>query len=448
VKKLVCKILSYICLLAPLAALDTPYIKGHTGVMSRGQVRRSDPVSSSENPEFSLDALMLGYFGGEIDIADMLILRGDFLAGGLFPIELDKKDTAKNFLNDRGTTKLQNGEETAFFQVQELSATFQFHTSSIIHYVSSFLGEFEPIGTDVFLERQFGIQPIGSDLMKSWRGNTGDNINNFYGAGVSYAMRFEQPIAIGFYLYQDFDRFNLTNPQNNFNVDLRFAFAFPYLTLDWDIGLGFPHNSTKGTFETEVLIVHYVTLRTGMTMLIGNASDPFSVFIQGGFAEVAMGFDKYENHDFVEDLVQNLYFIVEPRVKIKDVNLTFSFFNKPATQTTSHVYDMPNMYTGGASGIGADIGVSTDHFHLGNLNFTMGMHATLTDAKNTSLKDIIYDNGKIFAEPRFTLTPYVTVPLFGGSITTAVSVDITKIIAGNDFWGHSLSFWLGFRTEF
>ena len=156
-KKLVCKILSYICLLAPLAALDTPYIKGHTGVMSRGQVRRSDPVSSSENPEFSLDALMLGYFGGEIDIADMLILRGDFLAGGLFPIELDKKDTAKNFLNDRGTTKLQNGEETAFFQVQELSATFQFHTSSIIHYVSSFLGEFEPIGTDVFLERQFGI---------------------------------------------------------------------------------------------------------------------------------------------------------------------------------------------------------------------------------------------------------------------------------------------------
>lgn len=433
-KKTACTLFTYICLLAQLSAFETPYIKGHAGLMSRGAAARSDPISDSEEPTFSVDASAQGYFGAEVDISDKLILRSDFLVDSAFLLDISKDGVGKEFLKDKGTVP-------ATFQVEELSATYAFHTKSVIHYLSAFLGEFEPVGMDTFLERQFGILPISSALTRTWSGQSGANINDFYGAGVSYMLRFEQPVAVGFYLYQDFDRLNATNPQNNFNTDLRFAFAFPYVTLDWDIGLGFPHGSTKGTFETEVLIVRYVTLRTGLNMLIGNPSDPVSLLVQGGFSEVEAGFDAYENHNFVEDLVQNLYFLVEPRVKIRDVDLTLTFFNRPSTQTIPMIYNFEQK-----GGMGADLGVSTDHFHLGNLNFTIGMHATVSD--QSTLYDIVYGSGSFFGDPHFTLTPYVTIPLFGGSITSAVSVDITKLIDDSSFWVKSLSFWLGFRAEF
>lgn len=425
-KKKLCAFLVSLLAILPALGFDTPYFTGHAGFL--GQTR-SDPVSDYVDPMFFAQ----GYFGGEIDFSDKLILRSDFFIRTRNLISDELLDNPDSFYNTG------NGFMNGTFQVQELSAVYKMHTAQLTHYISAFFGEYEPVGSDMFLQRQFGIPSITSKLTESWHGRNGSSINAFYGAGVSYVIRFEEPVAVGFYAYEDFTTINDTLTQNKFNTDVRFAFAFPFLTLDFSMGLGFPKDSTEGSFDTDFLIVRYVTMHTGFSMLAGSPSDTFSLFVQGGFSDASIYAESDKNDDIADIILKNMYFLIEPRVSLQNINLTFTFFNIPETRLLNLVYVFDPL--------GIDVSVSSDSLYFGNINFTLGMHATLS--KKTTLK-AVFDDADNFADAdlTFRLTPFTTIPLFGGSISSAMSVDMTNLLKFEDNWMSNFILSLGFRTQF
>ena len=119
------------------------------------------------------------FFTGQLNLSKSLMLRGEF------SIQSD----------DIFDTGLFNYTE-AIFCINELSATYVKPFLGNTQYISGFFGTFEPIGSDVFLQRQFGMKPITSLLTESWLGLRGSYIYPFYGAGASYILHLDSwPIA-------------------------------------------------------------------------------------------------------------------------------------------------------------------------------------------------------------------------------------------------------------
>ena len=125
----------------------------------------------------------------------------------------------------------------AKFQIDELSIITRGNMYSSANYFSAFMGTYDPIGSDVFLQRYFNIKPIGSKITESYLGLAGSILYPHFGIGISDIIKlYNRPIAFGGYIYinHEDDDFYV------FNSDLRFATVLRYLTLDFAGGIGVP----------------------------------------------------------------------------------------------------------------------------------------------------------------------------------------------------------------
>ena len=61
----------------------------------------------------------------------------------------------------------------AWFKIDEISLIFKSKAETNANYFSLFMGTYDPIGSDIFLQRYFGIQPIASKITESWLGLAG-----------------------------------------------------------------------------------------------------------------------------------------------------------------------------------------------------------------------------------------------------------------------------------
>lgn len=395
-------------------AIETPYFTGHAGLIG-------DFTSNSDSKNFDPAFYSAGYFGGQINFLDTLIFRSEFsiktndiLAGDIFKAP-------------EGTSSI--------FKVQELSGTYKLSTSRLTHYFSIFYGEYEPIGSDIFLQRQFGISEISSPLTETWQGINGSSINHFYGGGISYILRFEQPIAFGAYLYKDFDDYH---NQRSLNMDIRIAGAFPMFIFDASSGVGFPSGSTEGTLDDYVLIIREASFHGGFNFLIGNSAEPISVLSQVGFSDVILAPGRKNPKNDIDRAWDEFYFLFEPRVNLKQLSFALTFFNIPYSKLETGAYE----YIRDPMGINANI--STSYFHLGNLNYTMGMHATLT-LSDQPIKKAIHEGTW---KRNFYISPYAKFPLFGGELSSSLTINCTQLFKFNHNWFSSMDYRLGFRSQF
>lgn len=395
-------------------AIETPYFTGYAGLAG-------DFTSNTESKDFDPAFFSAGYFGGQINFLDTLIFRsefsvktGDILAGDMFR-------------SPRNTSSI--------FKVQELSGTYKLSTSGLTHYFSLFYGEFEPIGSEIFLQRQFGVSGISSPFTENWDGLNGSSISNFYGGGFSYALRFEQPIAVATYLYKDFNEYY---DQHSVNVDLRIAGAFPMFIFDVSSGVGFSSGSTEGTLDEYALIIREASFHGGFNFLIGNSSEPISVLAQGGISNLIYAPGKSNHKDDMEQAMNELYFLLEPRVNLRQLSFALTFFNIPYSKLENSSYE----YIRDPMGINANI--YTNYFHLGSLNYTMGMHATLT-LSDRPIKKAINDG---VWKRNFYISPYTKVPLFGGELSSSLTINCTQLFKFNHDWYNSMDYRLGFRSQF
>ena len=94
-----------------------------------------------------LNAGAATFFSGQLDWSNIFTLRA--------ALTINTPDTTVL------STDIYSG-IPSFLRLDELSLTAKIHANDLSHYVSLYLGDFEPPGSSLFMQRQFGAYPAES----------------------------------------------------------------------------------------------------------------------------------------------------------------------------------------------------------------------------------------------------------------------------------------------
>lgn len=357
------------------------------------------------------------YFAGQLNLTKNLLVRGeisvqteDILSTGLF------SDTE------------------AVFCIDELSATWIKPFLGNTQYISLFFGNFEPIGHDVFLQRQFGIQPISSLLTESWLGLRGSTVYPFYGTGASYILHFDRwPVASGFYGY-----LNNENDEDikQVNFDWRFSTVQKYLVLDFATGIAAPLEQKNGNDDV-ILLIDTLYLHIGLNALLGNRYG-LCLYTLAGFQNVPV---KSGDRDTTLES-KDTYFIVEPRYSTRNLHFHLAMFNFPEDSVDKL------MWVEDTFGLNASL--FTDSLYIKNKKFSFGFHTTLSfpGADFFDLKkplDLFKKHDDETQDYNVTLAPFVGIPIMQGNLHAMFKINITDM--KTDAWRDGIKLNIGYKAE-
>lgn len=344
-----------------------------------------------------------GLAAGQLSFTDWCILRA----------ELEMRANNFAFVN------LFDGSD-ATLKVHEVSLMFTSRTVTMTNFFSLFLGSYEPIGSDTFLMRQFGIEPISSPLVHSTTSLSGISLYPTTGAGISYIIHFDKaPIATGGYLYLNKDDDN----DLTLNLDLRLAFVTQIVTMDFSAGIGAPlQNKYKN--EDVVLMIETINLHGGLNLFLGNK-------YTHGFL-LQMGVSKFTLTGGSPQLDGDCFsFIVEPRLNMGacKMNMTFYALEEDSVEELLYLTER----------VGFAISAFKDDIEIKNGMLTFGVHA-ICSLGNTNFLDLC-KGGMSDVTINTFLTPFVKLPLSPATQMEAMTqfglFDITgesrfnfKIVAG------------------
>lgn len=384
----------------------------------------ADETNSSEveNETVNPNLEMSAFFSGQFNISNNIIIRTEF--------SVKTFDLISNSIFDSHSRKMTN----STFQIDEISMLVRGQMLHSMNYFSVFLGTYEPIGSDIFLRRQFGLNSISSKITESWMGMAGAIIYPLFGLGISDVVHFDkQPIAAGAYIY-----FNKEDPGYVFNADMRFGCAYRFFTLDVSAGLGFPLLSSER--EDAYIFVEKIYSRAGLNMLIGN-SYTTSFFLQAGFSKLPFykSSDKSTDIDDVE-----FYFLLEPRFKLSMVEMDITFFSLPADTVSNFIFVRETL--------GVNINVFTDKFLIKNSSMLFGANTEIGfRTKNcldfSHISDWFEDENGM-KDLKIAIAPYIETQLFTGEIHAMIQIDITQFINEPINWFKAFELNLGYKVQF
>ena len=316
----------------------------------------------------------------------------------------------------------------AKFQIDELSIITRGNMYSSANYFSAFMGTYDPIGSDVFLQRYFNIKPIGSKITESYLGLAGSILYPHFGIGISDIIKlYNRPIAFGGYIYinHEDDDFYV------FNSDLRFATVLRYLTLDFAGGIGVPL-ADKYRGEDVIIAVEKVYWHAGTTFLLGN-NFTNSLFIQAGIYNAS--FTKKQDSSIISP--KEIYLLAEPRLFIGNGHLNISIFSLPQATVDKLLFVDDTL--------GLDANFYGETSTMGSNQLTFGSHfcVSFTGKYFNDIKDIknIYSEGY-----HVNITPYITTTFLSGELHFQSTLRLNEFIDGHSERGITLD--LGYRTKF
>lgn len=350
------------------------------------------------------------FFAGQLNLSQNTIVHGEF-------------SLSTNDIIDSSIFK----ETPATFQIDELSLVHRSQMVNATNYLSFFIGTYEPIGSDIFLRRQFGIQPISSKITESWLGLAGSVIYPLFGVGAADIVHFDsQPIATGLYLYLN----NELDDCYVFNAAYRFACVYRFFTFDITAGIGIPLTSQK--YADAFIVVDKVYWRGGFNMLVGNAYTT-SLFVQGGISDIP--FSK-RGDDFTLD-EEKTYLLIEPRFHAKQFQADLTLFSLPEDTVKEFIFINDTL--------GANINVYTDNLYVKNKMFLFGINTSLSFPGKTFMDlgkpaDLFTDDFSV------GITPYLELKLFNGELHTMLNVNVMDIV--NDAWYKSFKISIGYKSQF
>lgn len=370
--------------------------------------------AESYDPDLTLDAFFQGQFNLNEHIwshIEFSVDTGDFLNESLFT----------------GSTSI--------FKIDELSLIMNSQIESSSNYFSIYMGTFDPVGSDIFLQRYFGLQPIASKLTESWLGLSGSILYPHFGVGISDIIKFYNvPVAAGAYLYvnHEDDKYYVIN------TDFRFACVYRYFTLDFAAGIGAPAITNDSEYSVAFNELYW---HAGTTMLVGNNFTQ-ALFIQAGLYNAPFN-PKLNSLNFSSE---DIYLLFEPRLKVKNGHIHISLYSFPQG-TVDQLLFVDGM-------LGANLNIFSDSVLLGNENLYAGVHiaASLNDYTFYTLFN--GDNG--IKNPEFfgnlkkqlnlSLTPYVSTSFLSGNLHTQVKLEFMKLFTKQWFKGFSVD--VGYTTRF
>ena len=318
-------------------------------------------------------------------------------------------------------------ETESLFQIDEISLIARANLYSSANYVSAFMGTYDPIGSDIFLQRYFNIKPINSKITESYLGLAGSILYPHFGIGISDVIKmYTQPLAFGGYIYlnhEDEDYYVL-------NTDLRFASVLSYFTCDFAGGLGIPL-ADKYKDEDVIIAVEKLYWHAGTTILIGN-NYTNSLFIQGGIYNAS--FRAREESAIVAP--EDVYLLVEPRFLLKNVHLNITMYSLPE-QTVEKLLFIDDT-------LGLDLNIYSDA-SVNSAPLTYGAHfaVSLIGKNFNDLKDIAdFDTDDM----NVNFIPYIESQFLSGQLHLQAKVRFMDLI--HERTGKAFSVDLGYRTKF
>lgn len=368
---------------------------------------RANPESVEYDPDLKLQAFFAGQFNFSQNVCSHLefsIDTGDFLNESFFH------------------------QTESLFQIDELSLIARAKIEDCTNYFSVFMGTYDPIGSDVFLQRYFSLPPIASKLTDSYLGLAGSILYPHFGAGISDVIRINTtPVALGVYLY-----FNHEDSKFFvFNSDFRVACSYRYFTCDFAAGLGFPL-SNKYQGEDVIVAIDKVYWHAGTTILLGN-NYTTSLFLQAGINNAS--FTPRTNNTIVKP--SDIYLLFEPRFLSGITHFNISVFSLPKETVDKMLFIDDTL--------GVDINVYTENKTIGTNTFKIGNHLCFS-LKNKTFMDIadytnILNNGY-----NINIAPYISTNLLSGELHLEAKLRIMDFV--NQQIPNGISFDIGYRTSF
>lgn len=291
--------------------------------------------------------------------------------------------------------------------IDEISLAATFHGGDLTHHIALFGGEYESIGSDVFLQRHFGIAPIASRITGTWKGLMGSVMYPRKNMGLSYTMRFSQPHAVSTYMY-----LNQAVDLSQLNFDLRYAGLFKYATIDLAAGLNIPFENQESNGDKVILLVRHVDMHASGTMLF-KTGRYFSLFLQAGINRLR--FNPEEGDKMLK--LEDVHFLFEPRFDFGAISMDISLFNMPKTFTEDTFFiDYP---------FGFNLAIYKENISVGSSVFTAGSHITLSVID----KDLATLKGIKFSDVSLMFSPFFEVGLSRGVLKIAGKIDLLQIVS-------------------
>lgn len=394
----------------------SPFFSGNAGAMLNFQADKNEVTF---DPEMDFTA----FFSGQFNFTENLWSHLEF---SLKTVDLLDKSlfTATD----------------ALFQLDELSLIKRTTSLNGSNYFSVYMGTYDPIGSDIFLQRYFGIEPIGTKLADTYMGLAGSILYPHFGIGIADVIKPNaKPVAYGAYLY-------LNNENSQYyilNADLRFATSMRYFSCDVLAGIGTPlYDTTKE--ESTFLTIKKLYFHAGTSILIGN-NYTTSLFIQAGLFNAS-----YEKGGNFTLSPESLYFLFEPRFRMNNAMLNLSIYSIPEATAEKFLFvDAP---------LGIDLNFYSDAISIVNKRFTMGIHAGFGLPGKTifslfpenkldpsdNILNLLMDLKSLNFE--VNVTPYMSTEVFGGELNAQVKLRIMDFFVTK--WYHAFCAEVGYKTSF
>lgn len=399
------KIILFAAVISLCSALFAePAFSGYSG--GKVNYATNEEVTDKYDPDLKLQAFFQGQFNFSQNMWGRLefsIDTGDFLSKELFH------------------------KTSAFFEIDELSLTFKSNSDTGANYFSVFMGTYDPIGSDIFLQRYFGIQPIASKITESWLGIAGSILYPHFGIGIADVKRLlNSPVTFGGYAYINHeDRFYYV-----FNTDFRFACVYRYFTFDFAGGIGIPlSNSNQG--QEVIAAIEKIYWHAGTTMLVGNNYTQ-SLFIQAGLFNAP--FTKRNGTEISPD---DIYLLFEPRFLLENAHVNLTLYSVPKDTADKLMFIDDTL--------GANLNIYGDSFSLGANRFTIGTNFGFSFV-DKNLLDLKNPMELIKGSYNITMTPYMSTNFLSGELHTQVSIKFMKFATKH--WYEAFTADIGYTAKF
>ena len=363
--------------------------------------------ANSESASYDPDLKLQAFFAGQFNFNENVWSHLEFSV-----------DTSDLITEDFFTST------PSLFQIDELSIITRTQTRNSSNYFSAFMGTYDPIGSDVFLQRYFSINSITSKLSNSYLGLAGSIIYPQFGFGIADVIKFYQsPFAVGAYLYFNHEDLKFLV----FNADLRAACVYRYFTCDFALGLGIPLADNQQDY---IIAVEKLYWHAGTTMLLGNDYTT-SLFIQAGLYNAT--FNSNKNLVLGSD---DIYFLIEPRFLVNSLHINLSFYSLPPKTVRKMLFVEDTL--------GFDANFYSDSVLIGGKNFSIGTHLafsftdkSILDLSSGNITDTGYN---------IDLTPYLTTDFLSGELHIQGKIKLMAFAQGNAAKAFSID--VGYRSKF
>ena len=314
------------------------------------------------------------------------------------------------------------------FRIDEISVIIKSPIEASTNYFGVYMGAYDPIGSDLFFQRYFGLLPTSSVLTKSWLGQAGSILYPHFGIGIADVVKLHNyPLAFGLYAYVN----NEDEKYYVFNADLRFGAVYRYFAIDIAGGLGAPL-SDKYNGEGVIVVVDKLYWHAGTTILIGNNYTQ-SLYLQAGIFNASFTKD---NDALITD-PDHIYFLVEPRFRFKNTHMNISAWSIPKECVDNFIYVSDTL--------GTSVVVYNDTLSWGSHQINLGTIFSLSFPNKTFMD--LASPLQLFVNRDFNvdITPYLSTNLLSGEIHFQSTIRIMEFLRNN--WYNGITFEVGYKTS-